>query len=224
MTIQSVVIKVGGIPQTVIFDLGLQAYTATLPLQPVDFYEVEIQATDMASVTTTTITFLSIAQGEIAKFKVLNSMGDPVADVKITAYHRNPSGGTDFGRAEEQVTDANGEAFLHLVAGNYNVKIERDGFSTKVVNNFQVISGINVFDAGGTIPHTHIVNTPAGVPIQDASVKIEDMTLAANLRLIAHRKTDALGSWTANLPPNNALVFTFEKAGSDFQKAGVQSA
>lgn len=224
MSIQSVVIKVGGVPQPVVFDNLLQAYTSTLPLQPVDFYTVEVDATDNLFNTTTLITFLSTVQGELVKFSALGGTGDPVKDVKITAYHRNPVGGTDYGRAETQTTGVDGNAYLHLAAGNYNVKIEKTSFATKIINNLQVISGLNVFDAAGTIPHTHAVHNQAGAEVENVSVKIEDMTLDPQVRLIAHRKTDPSGLWTAMLPQARPLMFTFEKPGLDFQKVEVQSA
>lgn len=225
MSIQSVVIKVGGVPQSVVFDSGLGAYTATLPLQPVDFYVVEIDATDMASTTTTLITFLSIAQGEIVKFAVTSIGGYPVSGVTITAAYRNVSGGADHGRADQQETGADGIAYLHLNAGAYNVTITKPGFATKIVNNLQVISGINTFDNGsGTIPHTHAVRDQAGTPIENVSVKIEDYSLAPEVRLVAHRKTDPSGLWSAMLVPGRPLMITFEKEAFDFQRVGVQSA
>lgn len=224
MPIQSVVIKVNGSPLVVSFDTNLQAYVATLPTQAVDFYNVEVDATDMASATSTLITFLSIAQGEIAKFQVNTSTNTPVPDVKITAYYRNPVGGANNGKAEVQTTDETGAAYLHLNPGSYNVTIEKVGFATKVISNFQVLSGINVFDGPGPIPHTHSVRAQDGSTIEDVSVKIEDMTLDPDVRLIAHRKTDAMGVWSANLPENRPLLITFEKTAFDFQKVGVQNA
>ncbi len=224
MSIQSVVIKVNGTPLVVSFDSFLQAYVATLPTQPVDFYNVEVDATDMASTTSTLITFLSIAQGEIVKFLILTNTGTPVPDVTITASYRNVSGGADNGRAEVQATDVNGAAYLHLNTGSYNVKIEKAGFATKVVNNLQVISGINVFDGPGPIPHTHVVKAQNGTVVENVSVKVEDMSLDPEVRLIAHRKTDASGIWSANLPENVPLAITFEKETFDFQKVGVQNA
>jgi hypothetical protein len=225
MAIQSVVIKVGGVPQVVTFDNLLQAYVATVPLQLVDFYEVEVDATDAALTTTTLITFLSTAQGEVVKFSVLSSTNTPVAGVNILAYYRNPVGGANYGRAELQTTDKNGEAYLHLNAGNYNISISSPGFSSKVINNFQVISGINVYDNGtGTIPNTHVVRDQDGNPVESVSVKIEDLTLDANVRLVAHRKTSPLGSWSAMFPSGHPLAITFEKPGLDMQKVGVQSA
>jgi len=225
MTIQSVVIKVGGVPQTVVFDTGLQAYTATLPLQVVDFYTVEIDATDMAATTTTLITFLSTIQGEIVKFAVTSLGGYPVSGVTVTAAYRNITGGTDHGRAEQQETGADGTAYLHLNAGSYNFTISKPGFATKVVNNLQVISGINVFDnVSGTIPHTHVVRDQAGTPVENASVKIEDFSLDPEVRLVAHVKTDPSGIWSALFTPGRPLMITFEKEALDFQRVGVQSA
>lgn len=225
MTIQSVAIKVGGVPLVVNFDTGLQAYTATLPLQPVDFYTVEIDATDMASTTTTLITFLSTIQGEIVKFFVTSLGGLPVSGVTVVAAYRNATGGTDHGRCETQETGVDGIAYLHLNAGSYNFTISKPGFATKVVNNLQVISGINVFDnVSGTIPHTHVVRNQAGAVVENASVKIEDLTLDPEVRLVAHRKTDVNGLWSAMFTPGRPLAITFEKEALDFQKVGVQSA
>lgn len=224
MSIQSVVIKVGGVPQTVTFDNVLQAYTATIPTQLVDFYQVEVDAVDNLSNTTTLITFLSTAQGEIVKFQVLGNMSTPISDVTISAAYRNVSGGTDHGRADVQTTGADGAAYLHLNAGSYNVSISKGGFSTKVLNNLQVITGISVFDGPGPIPHTHVVRDQSGATVENVSVKVEDLTLDAELRLIAHRKTDPSGIWSAALPQDRALAITFEKEAFDFQKVGVQSA
>ncbi len=224
MTIQAVVIKVNGTPLLVTFDIGLQAYVATLPTQPVDFYNVEVDATDMASTTSTLITFLSIAQGEIAKFLIQTSMSAPVKDVKITAHYRNAIGGTDHGRAEVQFTGADGAAYLHLNPGAYNVYIEKAGFATKIINNFQVITGIGVFDGPGPVPYEHVVKDQGGTVIENVSVKVEDLTLDPEVRLIAHRKTDASGLWSAALPLNRAMAITFEKEAFDFQKAEVQGA
>jgi len=222
MPIQSVGIKVSGVPLIVNFDTGLQAYIATIPAQSA-VYTVEIDSADMASTTIALITFLSNAQGEIVKFFIQTNASTPVSEVEITAFYRNSMDGTDHGRAEVQRTDVAGAAYLHLNQGSYNIYVKKTGFATKIIKNFQVLTGIVVFDGPGPTPHQHTVRDQIGVVIENASVKVEDMTLDPESRLIAHKKTDPNGMWDTALPNGRLLAITFEKEAFDFQKVVVQN-
>lgn len=225
MGIQSVVVKVNSVNQQVMFNPVLQAYMAVLPTQVAPFV-VEIDAIDLSMATVSMITFVTDAtQGELVKFAILSTTGNPVCGVQVQADYANPSGGTNFGRAEVQGTDSTGVAYLHLAAGVYNLTVTYAGYSTKILNHFQVLTGINVFDdASGTLPNTHVVNDASGNPIEAVNVKIEDLTLPSATRLVAVRQTDVLGTWSATLPEARPLAITFDKMGLDFQKVQVQNA
>jgi len=225
MAIQSVVIKVSGVPQPVTFNPTLQAYEATVPIQPNDLYNVEVEAQDFAGNTTTLITFVSLSQGELVKVLVTNALNQPVAGVVVTAHHRNPTGGTNFGRADVQTTASDGTAYLHLNAGDYNIEIAKEGFVSQFVNNLQVVFGTNEFvNTGGTIPETHVLRDNLGAPIEGASIKVLNDALANISAMLAHQKTAADGSWTVQVQPNTVYRFMFEKAGFDLRQGVTQVA
>lgn len=225
MPVQNVVIKVSGVPQTVTYDPILQAYTATVPLQASDVYNVEVDADDYGGNTTTVITFVSIAQGELVKVQVNDPHGNPVPGVTVTGFYRNPTGGTNHGRADLQTTAADGSAYLHLIAGNYNISISKAGFVTDVVNNIQVFFGINTFiNTGGTVPESHVLLDNTGVVIASAHVKVTQNDLANTLALVAHQVTDVNGAWTIPLVTGKQYTFTLEKVGYDIEQVVVTGA
>jgi hypothetical protein len=225
MAIQTVVIKVGGVPQTVTFDPLLQAYTATVPAQLNPTYQVEVDATDLGGQTTTQISFVTLGSGELIQIVVTDSHNLPVQGVQVTAYYRNITGGANHGRAEVQTTDATGTAFLHLNTGNYNLEFTKSGFANQVIEDFQVAVGIPIFiNTGGTIPERHALIDNLSAPIQDVSVKIFQNDLPIASSLVAHQKTLADGSWLVPVQAGKVYTYAFEKDGYDLVQVVTENA
>lgn len=225
MAILTVQITVNGVPQLVNFNTGLQAWVTTLPQRSDDLYDVVITAVDSVAQSTIVATFLTIPEGEIVQFYAQDRAAQPLEGVSIVAHHRNPTGGSNWGRADSSVTAKDGKCWLHLKAGSYNVEVSRPGYQKQVVQNFQVYGGIDVFDnTGGVVPESHVVKDAGGTPLPDISVKIVDVNQGPQSALVAHIKTDSDGVWSTAFKQATPYDITFERAGLDYQKVEVQSA